>query len=307
MLSLPDGHRSSQRCRPYPFSSEILSRSRKRIFRRLLAYSAVAHAGYALLGLVAGGGGFSATLFYTTIYAFTLRWRIRSRCPGPTGNRRRRLQHFAGLRALALARSLHGGLLVVPGRLAPLAGFFGKFYLFSAAMRAGGHTASLAGRPRALRQPHLALLLPDCAQGDLCGRTPRAQGRPRRKWGFLAANLAAFSRDRRGWLGNFAGHIARANSHCLSVEVCGFAGGVVHSGLARRNCGCRPQALRHERPAASALVLVKPAHYDDDGYVIQSLRFRDPFELARRALRPGARLRSSQDPWRGCRFGDARL
>src|SRR5205823_2414075 len=41
--------------------------------RRLLAYSAVAHSGYTLLGLVAGGrDGFSATLFYTTIYALTL-------------------------------------------------------------------------------------------------------------------------------------------------------------------------------------------------------------------------------------------
>src|SRR5204863_6712591 len=41
--------------------------------RRLLAYSAVAHAGYTLLGLVAGGrDGFGATLFYTTTYAFTL-------------------------------------------------------------------------------------------------------------------------------------------------------------------------------------------------------------------------------------------
>src|SRR5689334_7058479 len=41
--------------------------------RRLFAYSAVAHAGYSLLGLVAGGrDGFSATLFYTTIYGITL-------------------------------------------------------------------------------------------------------------------------------------------------------------------------------------------------------------------------------------------
>src|SRR5437773_11309357 len=41
--------------------------------RRLLAYSAVAHGGSTLLGLVAGGReGFSATLFYTTIYAITL-------------------------------------------------------------------------------------------------------------------------------------------------------------------------------------------------------------------------------------------
>src|SRR5438046_3759230 len=41
--------------------------------RRLLAYSAVAHAGYTLLGLAAGGrDGFSAPMYYTTIYAFTL-------------------------------------------------------------------------------------------------------------------------------------------------------------------------------------------------------------------------------------------
>src|SRR5947209_8900256 len=41
--------------------------------RRLLAYSAVAHAGYTLLGLVAGSrDGFSATLFYAAVCAITL-------------------------------------------------------------------------------------------------------------------------------------------------------------------------------------------------------------------------------------------
>src|SRR5262249_58005422 len=41
--------------------------------RRLLAYSAVAHAGYTLIGFVAGGrDGFSAALFYITVYAVTL-------------------------------------------------------------------------------------------------------------------------------------------------------------------------------------------------------------------------------------------
>src|SRR5437762_9936458 len=41
--------------------------------RRLLAYSAVAHAGYTLIGLVAADRqGFSAALFYTTVYAITL-------------------------------------------------------------------------------------------------------------------------------------------------------------------------------------------------------------------------------------------
>src|SRR5438132_5909444 len=41
--------------------------------RRLLAYSAVAHAGYTLIGLIAGDRDeFSAALFYATIYAITL-------------------------------------------------------------------------------------------------------------------------------------------------------------------------------------------------------------------------------------------
>src|SRR5438034_5835814 len=41
--------------------------------RRLLAYSAVAHSGYTLIGIVAGDrDGLSAALFYATIYAITL-------------------------------------------------------------------------------------------------------------------------------------------------------------------------------------------------------------------------------------------
>ena len=107
--------------------------------RRLLAYSAVAHAGYTLLGLVAGGrDGFSATLFYTTIYAFTLVGAF-----GVVGFVRREnggddLADFAGLRTRSplLAGCMAVFLLSLAG-LPPLAGFFGKFYLFSAALRAG--------------------------------------------------------------------------------------------------------------------------------------------------------------------------
>ncbi len=68
--------------------------------RRLLAYSAVAHAGYTLLGLVAGGrDGFSATLFYTTVYAFTLvgAFGVVALVRRETGGDD--LQHFAALRA----------------------------------------------------------------------------------------------------------------------------------------------------------------------------------------------------------------
>jgi NADH-quinone oxidoreductase subunit N len=107
--------------------------------RRLLAYSAVAHAGYTLLGLVAGGrDGFGATLFYTTVYAFTLvgAFGVVSLVRRKTGGDD--LTNFAGLRARSplLAGCMSIFMLSLAG-LPPLAGFFGKFYLFSAALRAG--------------------------------------------------------------------------------------------------------------------------------------------------------------------------
>ncbi|MFZ3377441.1 MAG: NADH-quinone oxidoreductase subunit N [Chthoniobacterales bacterium] len=107
--------------------------------RRLLAYSAVAHAGYTLLGLVAGGrDGFGATLFYTTVYAFTLigAFGVVALVRRQTGGDD--LTNFAGLRARSplLAGCMSVFMLSLAG-LPPLAGFFGKFYLFSAALRAG--------------------------------------------------------------------------------------------------------------------------------------------------------------------------
>ena len=108
--------------------------------RRLLAYSAVAHAGYTLLGLIAGGrDGFSATLFYTTIYAITLvgAFGVCGAVRDQTGGDD--LKNFAGLRLRSpfLAACMSIFLLSLAG-IPPLAGFFGKFYLFSVALRAGG-------------------------------------------------------------------------------------------------------------------------------------------------------------------------
>jgi NADH-quinone oxidoreductase subunit N len=109
--------------------------------RRLLAYSAVAHAGYTLLGLIAGDrDGFSATLFYTTIYALTLigAFAIVGFVRQQTGGDN--IANFAGLiaRSPLLAACMSIFLLSLAG-LPPLAGFFGKFYLFSAAFRAGAN------------------------------------------------------------------------------------------------------------------------------------------------------------------------
>ena len=107
--------------------------------RRLLAYSAVAHGGYTLLGLVAAGrDGFSATLFYTTIYAVTLLGAF-----GVVGFVRREtggddLSNFAGLRTRSPLRAGCMAIFMLSlAGLPPLAGFFGKFYLFSVTLRAG--------------------------------------------------------------------------------------------------------------------------------------------------------------------------
>jgi NADH-quinone oxidoreductase subunit N len=107
--------------------------------RRLLAYSAVAHAGYTLLGLLAAGpDGFAATLFYTTIYAVTLlgAFGVVAIVGRDTGGDD--LANFAGLRTRSplLAACMTIFMLSLAG-LPPLAGFFGKFYLFAAAIRAG--------------------------------------------------------------------------------------------------------------------------------------------------------------------------
>src|SRR5438477_738488 len=106
--------------------------------RRLLAYSAVAHGGYTLIGLVAGGrDGFSAALFYTTTYAITLVGAF-----GVVGFVRREtggddLANFSGLcsRSPLLAGCMAIFMLSLAG-IPPLAGFFGKFYLFRAALQA---------------------------------------------------------------------------------------------------------------------------------------------------------------------------
>jgi NADH-quinone oxidoreductase subunit N len=106
--------------------------------RRLLAYSAVAHAGYTLLGLVAGGReGFAATLFYTTVYAFTLvgAFGVVALVRRETGG-----DDFKNFSALWSRSPLLSGCMVIfmlsLAGLPPLAGFFGKFYLFSVALRA---------------------------------------------------------------------------------------------------------------------------------------------------------------------------
>jgi len=113
--------------------------------RRLLAYSAVAHAGYTLIGFVAADReGFSAALFYTTVYAVTLvgAFSVVGVVRRETGGDD--FSNFYGLvsRSPLLAGCMAVFMLSLAG-IPPLAGFFGKFYLFSAALRAGANHSLL--------------------------------------------------------------------------------------------------------------------------------------------------------------------
>jgi NADH-quinone oxidoreductase subunit N len=115
--------------------------------KRLLAYSAVAHAGYALVGVLANqkSDGLAAVLYYATTYALTTvgAFAVVAVVQERAGDDQ--LATFAGLskRSPLLAFCLMIFLLSLAG-IPPLAGFFGKFYLFKAGLFVkGGGAASL--------------------------------------------------------------------------------------------------------------------------------------------------------------------
>ena len=104
--------------------------------RRLLAYSAIAHAGYMLLALMSQPRqGLPSLVYYvvtygvTTIGAFGMVSVIQERTGGDS------LADFAGLsrRSPLLSFCMLIFMLSLAG-IPPLAGFFGKFYIFSAAL-----------------------------------------------------------------------------------------------------------------------------------------------------------------------------
>jgi NADH-quinone oxidoreductase subunit N len=108
--------------------------------KRMLAYSSIAHAGYMLVGLVAGGAaGTSAVLFYLLTYAFTTAgaFGVITLCERAR-DEAVEVGDYAGLarRHPLLAAALGLFLLSLIG-IPPLAGFVGKFYVFGAAVRAG--------------------------------------------------------------------------------------------------------------------------------------------------------------------------
>jgi NADH-quinone oxidoreductase subunit N len=101
--------------------------------RRLLAYSAIAHAGIMLLGVMIGGTAGTRPLLYyvityaiATVGAFGIVATLEAAGVGP------RITDLAGLwrRSPVLAACLSVFVLSLAG-IPPLAGFFGKFFIFA--------------------------------------------------------------------------------------------------------------------------------------------------------------------------------
>jgi len=108
--------------------------------KRMLAYSSIAHAGYLLIGVVAGGEtGGQALLFYLLTYtAMTIgAFAVVTALADPENNREE-YKHFAGLgfKRPFLGMAMAFFMLSLAG-FPPLGGFAGKFYIFRSAIESG--------------------------------------------------------------------------------------------------------------------------------------------------------------------------
>ena len=128
-----------------------LAALRQRSLKRMLAYSSIAQAGYMLIGVVAGTpAGFDAVVFYLFTYAFmnigafaVVELLERG---GPDDAQDADMRSADGLFArkplLAVAMAIF--MLSLAG-IPPLAGFFGKLYIFNAAVASGWVWLAIVG------------------------------------------------------------------------------------------------------------------------------------------------------------------
>ena len=108
--------------------------------KRMLAYSSIAHAGYVLVGVAAGGeSGATAVLFYLASYALTSLAAFAVLIALSSGDvENHSLETYAGLgrRKPLLGFAMAVAMLSLLG-IPPTAGFFGKYFLITAAIGSG--------------------------------------------------------------------------------------------------------------------------------------------------------------------------
>ena len=109
-------------------------------FKRMMAYSSIAHAGYLLVGVIVGTlDGYAAVLFYLLVYTFmTIGAFTVVAILAKGGEDRDRIEDLAGLGQsrplMALVMTL---CMFALAGIPPTAGFMGKFHLFRAAIERG--------------------------------------------------------------------------------------------------------------------------------------------------------------------------
>lgn len=111
----------------------------QRNIKRMLAYSSIAHAGYMLIGIVAGTPfGFQSAIFYLIVYLFTnlAAFGIVTATERVTGTNDMSGYYGLSRRAPWLALAMMVAFLSLAG-MPPLAGFVAKVFVFAAAIEVG--------------------------------------------------------------------------------------------------------------------------------------------------------------------------
>ncbi|MDQ3487637.1 MAG: NADH-quinone oxidoreductase subunit N, partial [Acidobacteriota bacterium] len=116
--------------------------------KRMLAYSSIAHAGYLMLGIIAATStGKSAVLFYLLTYAVSNLGALGIvALLGSAQNQHDELRDFSGLwKSRPGLAGLMTVFLLSLGGFPPMAGFIGKWYIFSAAVQEGHYWLAIIG------------------------------------------------------------------------------------------------------------------------------------------------------------------
>jgi NADH-quinone oxidoreductase subunit N len=116
--------------------------------KRLLAYSSIGHVGYALIGIAAGTeDGASALLIYLGLYIFMSVGAFA--CVLLMRRKGEYVEQISELSGLAQTRPMMAAAMAIfmfsMAGIPPMAGFFGKFYIFAAAVNSGLYGLAVIG------------------------------------------------------------------------------------------------------------------------------------------------------------------
>ena len=124
-----------------------LAALRQQNLKRMLAYSAIAQMGYVTLALLSGpGGGYGAAAFYLVAYTAMNLAAFGAVAALTDKTELGDLDHYRGI---GYSRPFSGGVLALAmfalAGIPPTAGFIGKFFIFSAAIRGGEVALAVVG------------------------------------------------------------------------------------------------------------------------------------------------------------------